>query len=736
MDPSRRFAAALLLALAASACAPPPPATAPAPGPAPGEAMAAFRSEAEIAAFVAGLAREEEARMARARHMAPPPPAAPPPPPAAAPAAEESVTNVQHAGVDEGGIVKVHGDHLVVLRRGRLFTVRIGGGGLEPVSAVDAFGPGIDPGGAWYDEMLVSGDHVVVIGYSYRRGGTELGIFRISPDGRLTHRSTFQMRSADYYSSRNYASRLIGDRLVFYAPLPVNLRQPFAGFPAVRRWGTGDETFRSTVEPTRVYRPAGAVDAQSVTLHTVTSCDLADAELRCESTALFGPRGRVFYVSPSSVYVWAVQWGRRGGDPSSVLYRMPLDGSAPTGVRVVGAPVDQFSFLESGDGHLNVLTRSDARGESMLGSEFSRGRPALLRLPLSELGSGDRHAPAERYRPLPEPRGHAWQNRFVGDWLVYGTGAGWGRPGAQAAAPAFAVRWAGGDAVELPLPHGLDRIEAMGSGAVLIGGDGRDLHFTGLRLGARAALAHRYTRPGASQGETRSHGFFYRAEGEDAGVLGLPVRGPARPGWEHLREGSASIVFLRNRDFLLRELGELEAGGQSVDDACRASCVDWYGNARPLFLRGRILALMGYELVEGVEEGGRIRELRRVSFAPRFPPAEVAGAWAFTESIGWRGSRYACENRGTMWLDQAGEAVSMRYRQSGECTIAGRTVRSDGEGSGAGTVGPTEVRIAVDACQYTGRLDGAGQISGTLRCRVRMPEGGSEEVTGRWTATR
>ncbi len=38
----------------------------------------------------------------------------------------ESVTNTQHAGVDEGGIVKVHGDHLVVLRRGRLFTVAIG----------------------------------------------------------------------------------------------------------------------------------------------------------------------------------------------------------------------------------------------------------------------------------------------------------------------------------------------------------------------------------------------------------------------------------------------------------------------------------------------------------------------------------------------------------------------------------------------------------------------------------
>src|ERR1044072_7360698 len=53
----------------------------------------------------------------------------------------EAITNVQHAGVDEGGIVKVHGNHLVVLRRGRLFTIAINDGELNPVSAIDAFGP-------------------------------------------------------------------------------------------------------------------------------------------------------------------------------------------------------------------------------------------------------------------------------------------------------------------------------------------------------------------------------------------------------------------------------------------------------------------------------------------------------------------------------------------------------------------------------------------------------------------
>src|SRR2546430_9775159 len=94
-----------------------------------------------------------------------------------APAAAESITNVQTAGVDEGGIVKRAGDHLVILRRGRLFTVRIGGDALQPVSTVDAYAPGSSPAGAWYDELLISGSTVVGIGFSYQRGGTEIGLF-------------------------------------------------------------------------------------------------------------------------------------------------------------------------------------------------------------------------------------------------------------------------------------------------------------------------------------------------------------------------------------------------------------------------------------------------------------------------------------------------------------------------------------------------------------------------------
>jgi hypothetical protein len=65
-------------------------------------------------------------------------------------------------------------------------------------------------------------------------------------------------------------------------------------------------------------------------------------------------------------------------------------------------------------------------------------------------------------------------------------------------------------------------------------------------------------------------------------------------------------------------MGELEASAlRTSRDGCRASCVDWYGNARPIFLRGRIFALMGYEIVEGNVREGRIEERGRATFAPQ-----------------------------------------------------------------------------------------------------------------------
>ena len=619
-----------LLACASAPTETIPPASAAAAKPK--KTMRAFGSEQELARYLRQLAERQKRRMrSEAQGSLDSMVAAEPAQPLAkaankADGAEsESVTNTQHAGVDEGGIVKVHGNHLVVLRRGRLFTVAIGDGALKPISHADAFGPDIDPRGTWYDEMLVSGDTVAVIGYSYERGGTEVGLFNISESGQLSYRSTYHLRSNDYYSSRNYASRLIGNKLIFYAPqyLYPGAEDPFSSFPAVRKWHKDAKPgeFQRIVSATRIYRPETQIDGDFGTaLHTVSVCDLANGGFACQGTSVLGPAGRVFYVSPDSVYVWATPWFGRSKDRSpSIVFRMPLDGSGPSALRVSGSPVDQFSFLQSEDHHLNVLVRSESAGDGMWAAEVAEGDVALMRIPVMSFSDGSEAVPASSYRKLTKPEGYTFQNRFVEDYLIYGTGSGWGYPEKKNddKSNLFIVNWAHGNSHQLTLPHGVDRIEQMGADAVIVGTDGKDLHFSSLRLGQWPEIVSRYTRKGASQGELRSHGFFYKPDGDNTGTLGLPISLPGRPGYEHLFQTSAAILFLRNDSLQFREVGELGAQAEkAVNDQCRASCVDWYGNARPLFLRGRLFALLGYEIVEGTIDDGRMKELRRVNYAP------------------------------------------------------------------------------------------------------------------------
>jgi hypothetical protein len=325
----------------------------------------------------------------------------------------------------------------------------------------------------------------------------------------------------------------------------------------------------------------------------------------------------VFYVSPDSVYVWASAGGRRR-ENRSLLFRMPLDGSGPSALGVSGSPVDQFSFLQSDDEYLNVLVRSNSKGDGMWAAEVAAGDVALMRIGIASFSDGSETVPASSYRQLPKPEGYTFQNRFVGDYLIYGTGSGWDYPETNSAKwNLFLVNWTRGNSHQLFLPHGIDRIEQMGSNAVIVGTDGSDLHFSSVRLGQWPEIVSRYTRKGASQGELRSHGFFYKPDGDNSGTLGLPVSIPGRPGFEHLFKNSAAILFLRNDSLQFRELGELDSRpDKAIDDHCRASCVDWYGNARPLFLRGRTFALLGYELVEGRLDNGRMQEVRRVNYAP------------------------------------------------------------------------------------------------------------------------
>lgn len=599
--------------------------------------MPSFPSEEALREFLAPGGRLEVNAVVP---PPPPPPPAPPPPPGAmpAPSAEPqasvvvsasrgddaaSITNTQITGVDEGGIVKVSGDYLIILRRGRLFTVSTADGELRAVASINAYPPGVNAARDWYDEMLVSGDLIVVIGYSYARGGTEINRFRLAADGTLSFVDAHHLRSDDYFSSRNYASRLVGEQLVVYAPLYFrwNMDDPLDALPAVSRWQAGQDeaSFRRTASARNVYIPApmrAQGPAAIRAMHSVTRCDLAAPELNCTSSVVLGPDGRTFFVSQNAVYVWvSPEQTHEDHSGPSYLYRMPLDGGAPSAVQVQGGPLDQFSFNANlAESRLEILVTDEYRGDAMWQSEATQGKPALLRLPTSRFGDGSGAAPASDYQFLPgDEYAYLDRNRFIGDRLLYALSR-W--EDGKNRYSLVVVPTQGGQPVELAVPEGIDRIEQLGLDAVVVGGDETALFLTIDVTASPPAIIDRYAERGAREAESRSHAFFYRpdaasGDGSD-GLLGLPVINSAAG------VASADMLFLRRASRQLSGYGRLESDPSTrADDGCVASCIDWYGNARPIFLRGRVFALMGYELVEGDASAERIRETRRISFAPQ-----------------------------------------------------------------------------------------------------------------------
>jgi hypothetical protein len=492
--------------------------------------------------------------------------------------------------------------------------------------------------------MLVSGDRVIVIGYSYGRGGTEINRFLIDAAGRLTFEDSHHLRSSDYYSSRNYASRLVGEELVVYTPVGTgSSADPLELTPTLSRWRSGDDDDAGGVRLLRageVYRAPGLdvhPDVWIETIHTVIRCDLSAPDLTCRATGILGPESRNFYVAPTAVYVWMSEdrWNLpKGEEPEAWLYRIPLDGGAPQAAATRGVPIDQFSFREDPeDGLINVMVVSDGEGEGMWGAERAGGEAALLRLPFERFGDGEDPFEEDDYRVLPG-LDSSWgaQNRFVGGHLLYSSVIYNERRRGDDETPEEEGRLTvvpldGGPVVRFTVPGRIGRIEQMGPDALAVSGD-EDAFFTTIDLQTpRPTLSDQFVMVGSEETESRSHAFYYRPDPSSPdgaqGVLGLPVTRPLPPGRPiGLRGSLETITYLRRGPAgRLRELGSLDASvlPERVDDGCVASCIDWYGDARPIFLGDRIFALLGYEVVEGREQGGRIRELRRIDVTPPAP---------------------------------------------------------------------------------------------------------------------
>jgi hypothetical protein len=561
-----------------------------------------------------------------------------------------SITNNQMRGVEEGDIVKQINQFLLVLQDGRIFVIDTRARDGRRLALTDRLNVYRDPAhDMWYDEMLVFGDRILITGYSYREDATELSVFRLDAGGRLSREGVFYVSSNDYYDSSNYATRLVGDNLVIYTPFSVaDMARASFKWPVVRRWLPHEDYEGATrrerplFDAAGIYRPVRTVDDPLV--HSVSVCPLGpideNRDLECRTTAFVGANDAQWYVTADDAFLWTTSRHWDSYDYQScdaaapleeayepaLLYRVPIDGTAPRLIAARGLPPDQFS-LQSGSGHFHALLKDRQHycGEE----QASEARLSYFDVPLTSFGDTLRDAPAASYTRLPGVKSHYIANRFTDRYLVYGSLGRWRRGQSERSNPPAYV-------VPVDDPHGVRpleihqtvvRAEQAGNDIILTGyrnSDGLVVTLVDLdgtpHIASSVVLAERY------ESEGRSHAFNSLIEADGSGVMGLPTVGneswSSRAAW---RSSASDLSYLTvDRRGRLEHVGELErrfvydedAGEDGIPGyACEVSCIDWYGNSRPIFTDGRVFALSGTELIEGRIAYGEIYEVQRLNIA-------------------------------------------------------------------------------------------------------------------------
>ncbi len=587
----------------------------------------------------------------------------------AAAVAPVSITNVQTSGVDEGDVVKQIGDFLLVLQDGRIFSVDTGGGRLALADRIDVYRDRTADD-AWYDEMLVEGQRILITAYNYGQDATEISVFKLDAQtGRLARDGSFLISSEDYYDSDNYATRIIGDQLIIYTPYDADDFTRASQRPRVRRWMSAAEmeaqenrgrdprtSGRDLLDARQIYRPL--LRTLSPTVHTITQCQLGQYRSNrappCRATAFAGPTRAEMFVAPDAVYLWVGEgWAERynydyndrlacpagraslDGVTPALVYRLPVDGGAPGVVGLRGQPFNQFSMDETRR-TFRILVDVENRHCDRAEGDWTPVSVAFANFPLREFRARLRTIANDRHVAVPSPGEGSVENRFAGDWLVYG-----GRDRGYGAIPDDddgEAKAPGRPVVVLPvadparartvtLDHNVIRIERVGADRMAINGyrDDTGLSVSLMQLGQAprildtARLARRF------ESEGRSHAFNSSIGVDGSGMIGVPtVLRPEDAGrwWWSDSEGSDVSFLTVAASGQLGDAGPLVQGLKEPTDgySCEVSCIDWYGNSRPIFTGGRIFALMATEIAEGQLVDGRIREVRRVNLTQRVPP--------------------------------------------------------------------------------------------------------------------
>lgn len=558
----------------------------------------------------------------------------------------ESITNNQEAGVDEGDIVKKVGDYLVILRQGRLYSILVGGStdnNFEKVGELSVSLPEWQYH-AWYDELLVHENTLIVIGFSYELGSAIYALFSLSETGGITFDTAYLIPSEDYYDESNYSARLINGNMVMLLNGSHNYNQESSDksfapeIYTINKQGDVSSGY-SLFSKNEIFKPIQF--DESVNSVTVAICPIGQAQLKCTAKTLIGNDFPAYYVSPSYIYIWGESryWGinidsvpvgafRRAYKSNkinpglSILYRIPLWDEGISAIQLKGSPIDQFSFSEN-QGNFYFTARESTVSDEWFYAAYDKGDAYWAKITPSDFNNTDIvntdfYYNERNFHRFAKGTEGEHVNRFVGENLLLAVSYEY----VEGSSTTFSVNLQSGQVNSIDLDVGIDQIHPIGNNALLLGSADESVSMFTLNLQNTLSIVDRYDMFLSDLTETRSHGFNFKPT-SFGGVAGIPMSYRATEeqykkinNEYYIAPPVTDMFYLGiSKELNLYEAGELK--GDTIvaweKDDCEVSCYDWYGSSRPFFVGDRVFSLLKDELVEGFFSENKVYEKRRLN---------------------------------------------------------------------------------------------------------------------------
>jgi hypothetical protein len=289
---------------------------------------------------------------------------------------------------------------------------------------------------------------------------------------------------------------------------------------------------------------------------------------------------------------------------------MPFGEDTVRAIHTSGSPHDQFAFDEREQTLLALIEREPQ------GCYFEEVTPMVFAsIPLRLFASSPTTLSSRNVVRVHDAVPWDLQSRYTKDYLLYAGAEQYEKyPNAAAPNEIVVVPTANPENFRvLSTTHEIDRLEVIGDNAVAFGeNDDKDLGVSTIELRMRPRIASTRALAGIEESEGRSHAFNTIVDEDGSGTFGLPTvyRSKTENRWN---PPSDVQFFSIDRRLDLDPIGELAGQeDESEDYECEVSCYDFYGNARPIFLEGRIFALTGSELIEGEIRSGVMAEIGRL----------------------------------------------------------------------------------------------------------------------------